>query len=60
MMELNFEGREYEPVSVASGPNFSVVIGRINAKQEENFLRANKQLKGNPKLGAQTIEEICN
>ena len=59
MMELNFEGREYEPVSVASGPNFSVVIGRINAKQEENFLRANKQLHGNPKLGAQKIEEIC-
>ena len=60
MMELKFEGREYEPISVASGPNFSVVIGRINTKQEEKYLRANKQLKGNPKLGAQTIEEICN
>ena len=60
MLELKCDGREYEPISVASGPNFTVAIGRINMEQEEKYLRAKARVEGNPRLGAQTIEEICN
>jgi hypothetical protein len=52
MLELKSDGREYEPISVASGPNFTVVIGRINLEQEQKYLRAKNRVEGNPKLGS--------
>lgn len=52
MLELQSDGREYEPISVVSGPIFTVVIGRINLEQELKYLRANNIVEGNPKLGS--------
>ena len=57
-MSLNYNHRNYEPVSVVCGPTYTAVIGKINLDIASTKTDDKNVTDGNPYLGTQKIFEL--